>query len=368
MTKREKEIIDILRNEPMISQNDLAKRLGISRSSAAVHITNMMKKGIIAGKGYVIREEAYVAVLGGANIDILGFPEKTFRHSDSNPGFVLQSVGGVGRNIAENLARLGTHVRLLTLVGEDQYGSTILNETKNAGVDTSYIQKVSEYPTGLYLSIQDEKGMMRSAISQMAIFDTMDESYPESVLKIMETASSVIVDTNISERALSYLTHKLTKQKLYLDTVSTSKAKKVKDIIGRFDTVKPNKEEAEMLTGIEITNHESLKANGRWFREQGCSNVIITLGEKGAYALNDEHEGIVSSGTFDIKDSNGAGDAFMAAMVNESLATDDIRKWVESGVSAAIITMVSENTINKDITPEFMEEVKKTYKIKWKNI
>ncbi len=368
MTKREKEIIDILRKEPMISQIDLAKRLGISRSSAAVHITNMMKKGIIAGKGYVIREESFIAVLGGANIDILGFPEKTFQPGESNPGFVTQSVGGVGRNIAENLARLGTHVRLLTLVGDDQYGELVVNETKSAGVDVSYIQKVFDHPTGIYLSVQDETGVMKSAISQMAIFDTMDETYPESVIEIMETASAVIIDTNISKRALSFVTHKLPRHKLFLDTVSLAKAPKAADWIGKFDTVKPTREEAEVLSGIPIHDHGSLKDNGRWFLEKGCRNVIITLGEKGAYAVNNDYEGIVTAQPFAIKAANGAGDAFMAALVNESLATPDIRKWAEAGLAAAIAAMTSGQVINRDVSMDLLEEIKKVHKVKWKSV
>ena len=70
MTQRERQILQWIEENPMISQEELAKKAGISRSAVAVHISNLMKKGYIAGKGYVLRSGTYVAVVGGVNIDI----------------------------------------------------------------------------------------------------------------------------------------------------------------------------------------------------------------------------------------------------------------------------------------------------------
>lgn len=368
MTKREKEIIDILKKEPMISQSELAKRLGISRSSIAVHITNLMKKGVIAGKGYVIREESFVAVLGGANLDVLGFPKDRFSPGDSCPGTVLQSSGGVGRNIAENLARLKVPVRFLTLLGEDMNGDFLMEETQQTGVDVSYIKRVREYPTGIYLAIQNEEGEMISAISQTAIYDEMDESYPEAVLPVLETASRIVLETNISEKALHYITRRLPDAHLFLDTVSSQKALRVKDFIGKFTTIKPNRVESEILTGIPITDDESLKASARWYLDQGVQNVFISLGSKGNFAANEKFMGKVTARPVRVKNANGAGDSFLAALVMTSLETDDIREWAKNAVAASIIAILSERTINREMTPELIEEIKKEYQIEWKNL
>ena len=119
MTNREQEILEILRQNPLISQNDLADQLGITRSSIGVHITNLMKKGYILGKGYIVREDAYVCVIGGSNMDIQGFPSSKLIYQDSNVGEVKISLGGVGRNIAENLVRMGAHTKLISVVGDD---------------------------------------------------------------------------------------------------------------------------------------------------------------------------------------------------------------------------------------------------------
>lgn len=368
MTKRERDIIEILRKEPMISQIELAGRLGISRSSVAVHITNLMKKEIIAGKGYVIREEKFVAVLGGANLDIQGFPEGPFKPSDSNPGTVLQSLGGVGRNIAENVARLDVPVRFLTLLGDDANGSLILEQTQQAGVDVSHIHRDKKHPSGIYLSVQDDTGDMIAAISQMAIYDEMDESYLESVLPVLQSAARIVIDANFSQRALDYVSGQLSHKELILDPVSSKKALRVKDFIGRFATIKPNRIESEILTGIPITDDDSLRSSARWFFDQGVQRVFISLGSRGTFVASRKIMGKVVSGPVPMRSANGAGDAFTAALTMTSLETDDIREWAKNGAAAAINAILSENTINRDLSQEKIHRIKKEYQIEWKNL
>lgn len=72
MTQRERQVLQLIEADPLISQQDIAQRLGITRSSVAVHISNLTKKGCIAGRGYVLRSGSYVVVVGGVNVDIGG--------------------------------------------------------------------------------------------------------------------------------------------------------------------------------------------------------------------------------------------------------------------------------------------------------
>ena len=114
MTQRERQILRLIEADPMISQQQIADELEITRSSAAVHISNLMKKGYIAGKGYVLRTGAYAVVVGGVNVDIGGASFAPLVGADSNPGKVSVTLGGVGRNIAHNLRLMGTDVRMMT--------------------------------------------------------------------------------------------------------------------------------------------------------------------------------------------------------------------------------------------------------------
>ncbi len=117
MTKRERQLLNWIEENPLISQRELAEKAGVTRSSVAVHISNLMKKGYITGKGYILQTTPYVTVAGGVNVDIGGRPAKTLVSRDSNPGTVQTSLGGVGRNIAHNMSLLGLDVRLVTAFG-----------------------------------------------------------------------------------------------------------------------------------------------------------------------------------------------------------------------------------------------------------
>ena len=125
MTQRERQILELIEADPMITQEELAEKLGITRSSVAVHISNLTKKGPIAGRGYVLRSGTYVVVVGGANVDICGRSWDPLVQADSNPGLVGMSIGGVGRNIAHNLGLLGVDVRMLTACGDDLNGQRL---------------------------------------------------------------------------------------------------------------------------------------------------------------------------------------------------------------------------------------------------
>ncbi|MFC6343949.1 winged helix-turn-helix transcriptional regulator [Nocardioides hankookensis] len=108
LTEREQEIVALLRRDPLIGSAALARELGTTRAAVNVHLSNLGKKGVILGRGYVLSEQRYVVVVGGANMDVKARSRRSVVAATSNPGTAAMSAGGVGRNIAENLARLGT--------------------------------------------------------------------------------------------------------------------------------------------------------------------------------------------------------------------------------------------------------------------
>ncbi len=107
MNQREKQILTIIRQDPFIQQHVIAEMLGITRSSVAGYIMTLTQKGYIKGKGYLLSENNHVVVVGSCNMDVTGYSDKKLVYEDSNPGKIRCTPGGVGRNIAENLALLG---------------------------------------------------------------------------------------------------------------------------------------------------------------------------------------------------------------------------------------------------------------------
>ncbi|WP_160670116.1 PfkB family carbohydrate kinase [Clostridium sp. C8-1-8] len=350
MTNREQEILQIIRKNPMISQKELANILGITRSSVAVHITNLIKKGSIVGKGYVVKESQYATVVGGANIDIQGFPSNKLIFKDSNIGTVKHSLGGVGRNIAENMVRLGIATKFLSVVGEDVYGQKILDEGRSLGLDIKDVMVAQGQSTSSYLSILDETGDMAVAISHMEVMEKLDVNYVLSKKHVLENSAITVVDTNLREDVIRHIANNYKESKLFLDTVSTAKAIKVKEIIGAFHTIKPNKLEAEILSGIKIEDEASLKKAGKYFINAGVKNVFISLGSKGTYYTDGKEDGHIEGKAIKVVNATGAGDAFIAGLVYGELNNLSIKEKAIFGNAAAIMALSHENTINPNIT------------------
>ena len=132
LTPREQELLALIRQAPLSSPEELARRLGSTRAAVNVHVSNLIRKGALLGRGYLLpaSQQQRVVVIGGANMDFKSRTLGAAIPTTSNPGTTQQAVGGVGRNIAENLARLGISVSLISAVGRDALGDILLSETE----------------------------------------------------------------------------------------------------------------------------------------------------------------------------------------------------------------------------------------------
>lgn len=368
MTIREKEILNLIRENPFISQQELATTLGITRSSVAVHIANLMKKGYIAGKGYIVKEEKYTAVIGGANIDIQGFTNQSLILKDSNPGKVRISLGGVGRNIAENLVKLGIQTKLISAIGGDLYGSKILEECNLSGIDMQHTLMLKDTPSSTYLSILDELGDMQVAISDMDIFDKISVDFIRKKNHVIKHAQLIIVDTNLPQEVLAYLVSNFKETAFFLDTVSTAKAKKAKEIIGLFHTIKPNKLEAEILSDIKISTKKDLERAGDYFLNQGVQQVFISLGKEGVFYKDIHSSRHLSTPMIKVVNATGAGDAFMAGLAYGHIHGYTLDEQASFAMAASILALSHENTINPTMSLENVKKICKEMNLCFKNI
>ncbi|MBU3144152.1 PfkB family carbohydrate kinase [Clostridium sp. CF012] len=363
MTNREQEILELIRSNPMISQKELADYLGITRSSVAVHISNLLKKGYVVGKGYILREQPYISIVGGTNVDIQGFPNNDLILKDSNPGEVKISFGGVGRNIGENLVKLGIETKLISAVGDDVYGRKILEESRKINLNMEDTLVLSEHATSTYLSILDGTGDMMVAIAYMDIIDKVSVDFIKNKKNTIENSKLCIIDTNIPEETIEYILTNYREVDFFLDTVSTTKAKKVKDFIGCFHTIKPNKLEAEILSGIKINNENDLKNAAKYFLEKGVKRVFISLGEEGMYYDDGVSSNHIISPKVKIINATGAGDACLAALAYSHFNDFGIDYSARFCMSAGILALSHENTINPNMSVENINKKMKEIKL-----
>ena len=355
MTQREEQILAWIKENPMISQQELAEKANIARSSVAVHISNLMKKGYISGKGYVLSQPDYAVVVGGLNRDIGGIPFEPLVRYDSNPGKVRVSVGGVGRNIAHNMSLLGIKTYMLTAIGEDEFTHKIEKSCSEAKIDIYHARRIQSQQNATYLFIANEHGDMEIAISDMKIFDYVTPEYLQEHISLLDNAKVVVADTNIPEESLEWLVENC-KAPVFIDPVSTIKSVKLKSIIGKIHTLKPNRLEAENLSGIEIKDDESLKRAAEALIETGLKRVFISLGADGVYCADKDEACRVACPDAKIVNTTGGGDSFMGGLVWSYLHHKDLETSAKIGSGCGAIAVESEQTINSELNIEMALE------------
>ena len=345
MTQRERQILQLIESNPMISQQELAEALGITRSSVAVHISNLMSKGHIAGRGYVLRSGSYAVVVGGVNVDIGGKSFAPLVAEDSNPGTVHTSLGGVGRNIAHNLSLMGTDVRMLTAFGDDVHGQKVAASCSELGIDVSHARRITGGTTSTYLYLTDEKGEMALAVSDMEICKKITPTYLSNNLGLLQNAQVIVADTNIPQESLIFLAENCTAP-LFCDPVSTAKAEKLRPILSKIHTLKPNRLEAELLSGVKIQTKEDVAKAADKLLEAGVHRLFISLGADGVYAAMGEQRLWLPNLPGEMVNTTGCGDAFMGAIAWAYLEGMTLEETALAGLAAGAIAMESPETIN----------------------
>jgi len=350
MTEREQQILALLRQDPLIPQQQLADQLGISRSAIAGHIMNLVQKGHILGKGYILASQRYVVLLGGANMDIRGATPQALRFSDSNPGRVSCSPGGVARNIAENLARLGADCRLISCVGDDLYGRSLLETTQRAGVDVRPCRVLPDAATSTYLSIHGPDGDMSIAINDMEILTRLDAAMLAPQRELVRHAGLIVADTNLSPDALAWLFAEVRDTPVFVDTVSAFKAERIRPWLAQIHTLKPNRIEAASLSGLPLDCAADVQAVAGWFHTQGVQQLILSMGADGVYFSNGVEQGWSPPPPVDIVNATGAGDALMAGLAWGWLQDMPLPDTIQLAQACAALTLSSAATNNPTLS------------------
>ena len=306
-----------------------------------------------------MEDNNYVVVIGAANIDIGGTPYKPLIPGDSNPGVIKMSYGGVGRNIAHNLALLGINAELVTATGNDPLGMEMLKNCEKIGMDTSLSVMVPDASSSVYLFINDEKGEMDLALSHVDIVNHITPEYIESISDVINSASIVIADCNLSQETILKI-KEICKVPLYVDTVSVSHADKIKGYLDGIDTLKPNLLEAEFLSDMIIENEYDCLEAARALIDQGVRRVFVSMGPHGILAADKDKAIMCDRYPAHVKSTTGAGDSAMAAIVWSSLNEegDGLTAPAMAANAAASATISVDPTIHPAMSVELINKIK----------
>jgi len=286
------------------------------------------------------RDNARICVMGGANMDIHGLPSVTLRLRDSNPGTIAVSPGGVARNIAENLARLGVDARLITAIGRDHFGDSILRQADAAGVDVRFVQRVDAIPTGTYLAVFDESGDMRVAVADMRSMDRLDADALRPLAAAIDECPLLIVDSNLCDDALRWLAERFRDHVVFADTVSVTKAVRLLPYLDTLHTLKTNPAELRALTGFEAQTEAELDRLADWIHSRGVARLFVTRGSEGLFYSTPGERGMVPPArpAAEIRNTSGAGDAFLAALAYAWLQDWRLPETTQFALAAAKLT------------------------------
>lgn len=300
--------------------------------------------------------EGPVLVIGAAGFDVVGRLRGDLQTGASSPASIRNSFGGVARNIAENLARLGHAVTLLAVVGEDLTGDHLLEQLSNAGVDTQEVLRTSVYPTASYMGLLNQHGELKYAVDDMRIMGQLSSDYLREHQDLFKQASIVFLDANLSKKALRTaisLAHRA-KVPLCADPAAASLAERLRPFITRFDMITPNSVEASVLSGLQInpSNRQMALAAAKNFVSQGIKIAIISMAQFGVCYATSETSGHIPSIRSEIVDPTGVGDSMTATVIFALLNDIDVDDAVRLGVSAASLTLRYNGTVVPDLTLE----------------
>ncbi len=297
-----------------------------------------------------------VLVIGAAGLDIIGRTFATPEKGVSNPAEVHASFGGVARNVAENLARLGQPVRLITVVGNDNLGNQLLEFTAAAGVDVSACLQVEEHTTPSYLAVLDRDRKMQFALDDMRALTALTPAYIRDNARLFKEACLVFIDCNLSLPVLRTVFNqaRLARLPVCADATTSLLAPKLLQFLPRLTLITANTHEATILTAnaIQVKDRQSALRAARHLVNNGAKIAVIPMAEFGVCYADSETSGHIPSVRTTIMVASGAGDALTATVIFGLLNEIPLDDAVRLGVTAASLALRYPGAVYADLSLE----------------
>ncbi len=352
MNEKERQVLQLIKENPYYAQQEMAEILNISRPALANIISSLIKRGEIIGRGYVLKEHNEIIAIGGANVDRKFRIEGVEQLATSNPVTVTYSVGGVARNIAENLGRLQHNVQLVTTFGQDHDMELIKSESSSF-MKFDYAETLHHNTTGSYTAVLNGDGELVIAMANMAIYDKLLPSLFKRHEVAFTKAKLIVIDLNCPKETVNYFQTiaQMNHIPLCIVPVSSPKMKRMPEDLKGVTYFICNKDEAETYLSMKIETDEHYEEACKKLRQLGAEYVVITRGSKGVIAASSDilkvFEAIPVS---DVVDVTGAGDAFVSAFLHGMLEIHNFEQAVELGLVNASRTLQSYETVRLELS------------------
>lgn len=297
-------------------------------------------------------KSASFMVIGGANLDITGKAvSSSSMTAQSHIGSITKSSGGVARNIAESLGRLGQSVTFLSVFGDDDDSRAMQDELSSAGVYHELSVIMPHHKADSYMSIYDEAGSLITAVNDMPLIKAIDSDVIAHHQNKMKAADRIVIDANLSADALNAVCALARDNQLAADAVSVQKAVKLKPYLSSLKLLKATYEEACQLVDKNgaLTTDELLDR----LHEQGVQVILLSQGAAG-FTLSSGRNRLIKSAQTDLQivNSSGAGDGLFAGTLYGLSQSYELGAIAEIALNIAQSALASPHAVNQLLTSQ----------------
>jgi pseudouridine kinase len=354
------QLYELIRANPFISQQELAVELRLSRSAVAGHIAGLMRERRLLGRAYVLPDSRPVMCIGAANLDRKLRTLAALQMGTSNPASAEEVFGGVARNIAENLARLGVPAALLTVFGDDAAGAALQAHAEAAGIDTRGSLRLANTCSGTYTAVLDERGEMVLALADMQLYDALTAPFLAGRAPQRAAAALTVADLNLPLDAVAALLADALRDSvpLVLVAVSQPKMRHLPLDLRGLHLLILNRGELEARVGHALPDQAAVRAACLAVQAQGARHVVVTCAGAGVYYSC--ADGVAHLPALEVQtvDVTGAGDAFAAAVCwSLYQSSDDLKLACRRGLKLAAMTLESDATVSPLLAPDVLDEI-----------
>ena len=305
-----------------------------------------------------------MVVIGTVFVDIKGFPDDLYIPEGRNAGRVEIVHGGVGRNVAEDIANVELRPRFVGMVDDTAEGAEVLRKLKNHKVNTDYVA-VTQDGMGMWLAVFNNGGDIAGSISKRPTSDAMLRMLEEKGDEIFADADSIVIEIDLDKELIKTVLRYAEKyhKKVYAVVANMSIASQRRDFLQSIDCFVCNEQEAGILFVCDfsgLTPEELCEELSRRVVSARIPSMVVTMGSRGAvYADMNGDKGVYPARKVKVRDTTGAGDAFCAGVAIGLTYGKTMREAVEIGtrLASSVIT-VSENVCPRFLPQELGLDVK----------
>lgn len=298
-----------------------------------------------------------MVVIGTVFVDIKGFPDDLYIPEGRNAGRVEIVHGGVGRNVAEDIANVELRPRFVGMVDDTAEGAEVVRKLKNHKVNTDYVA-VTQDGMGIWLAVFNNGGDIAGSISKRPTSDAMLRMLEEKGDEIFADADSIVIEIDLDKELIKTVFKYAEKyqKKVYAVVANMSIASQRRDFLQSIDCFVCNEQEAGILFVCDfsgLTPEELSEELSRRVVSARIPSMVVTMGSRGAvYADMSGDKGVYPARKVKVRDTTGAGDAFCAGVAIGLTYGKTMREAVEIGTRLASSVI----TVSENVCPRFLPQ------------